>query len=151
MQWRYRMPGSCFTNILQAFQKNLAKIHNARNPIYGKNLKLKLCMCAQSHALGTRTTFQLDVQFRQYINLETIFWRAHEILMKHPLLCELGGKWQKICMISISLCSALYSDITWASLCLKSLTTCLFVQQFVGDNNKENIKVLQYWLLWGEI
>ena len=42
-------------------QNNLAKICNASNNIYAENLKLKLCKCAQSMVLGTRTKFQLEI------------------------------------------------------------------------------------------
>ena len=49
-------------------QNNHAKIHNARNPIYSENSKLKLCMCAQSMALGTRTKFQLEILIRNTIS-----------------------------------------------------------------------------------
>ena len=38
-------------------QNDLTKIYNARNHTYGDNFKLKRCTCAQSMALGTRTTF----------------------------------------------------------------------------------------------
>ena len=61
-------PGGCFTNVSRALQNNLAKIHNARNHIYGKNFKLKLCMCAQSMALGTHTKFQLEILIRSTIS-----------------------------------------------------------------------------------
>ena len=54
-------PGGCFTNVPRALQNNLAKIHNTRNHIYDQNFKLKLCTCAQSMALGTRTKFQLEI------------------------------------------------------------------------------------------
>ena len=50
-------PGGCFTNVSRALQNNLAKIYNARNDIYNENFMLKLCTCAQSMALGTRTKF----------------------------------------------------------------------------------------------
>ena len=53
--------GDCFTNVSRALQNNLAKIHITRNHIYGENFKLKLCMCTQSHALGTRLKFQLEI------------------------------------------------------------------------------------------
>ena len=53
--------GDCFTNVSQALQNNLAKIYNASNHIYGENFKLKLCTCAQSMALGTRTKFQFEM------------------------------------------------------------------------------------------
>ena len=60
--------GGCFTYVSRALQNNLAKIHNARNHIYGKNFKLKLCMCAQSMALGTHTKFQLEILIRSTIS-----------------------------------------------------------------------------------
>ena len=67
--WRYqvwwqihlRVPGDCFTNVLRALQNNLVKIYNVRDHTSDENFKLKLCMCAQSHALGTRTNFQLEI------------------------------------------------------------------------------------------
>ena len=58
----FRRSGGCFTNLSQTLQNNLAKIHNARSHIYDENFKLKLCMCAQSMALGIRhTKFQLEI------------------------------------------------------------------------------------------
>ena len=80
----------CLTNILQALQNNLAKIHNVENHIF----KLKLCTCAQSMALGTRTKFQLEVLIRCTISAihkfqENIFNRiAHETLVK-----QASGLW----------------------------------------------------------
>ena len=58
---RFLASGSCFTNDSQALQNNVAEIYNARNNIYAENFKLKLCTCSQSHALGTRTKFQLEL------------------------------------------------------------------------------------------
>ena len=76
----------CFTNILRALQNNIAKIHNARNHIYGKKFKLKLCMCVQSMALGTCTNFQLEIRIRSTVSAIHKFqedvWRAHETLVK---------------------------------------------------------------------
>ena len=67
--WRLqRIPGGCFSNVTGALQNNLAKIHNTGNHIYGENFKLKLCTCAQSHALGTRTKFQLEILIRTTIS-----------------------------------------------------------------------------------
>ena len=54
-------PGGCFTNVSRAPQNILAKIHNTKNHIYGENFNLKICTCAQSKALGTRTKFQLEI------------------------------------------------------------------------------------------
>ena len=51
--------------------------------IYGKNFKPKLCMCAQSMALGTCTKFQLkilkEVQYLQFTYFERI---SYETLVK---------------------------------------------------------------------
>ena len=58
----------CFTNVLRALQDNLAKRHNARNHICNVNSKLELCTCAQSHALCTRTKFQLEILIRSTIS-----------------------------------------------------------------------------------
>ena len=60
-EWVAGDPGDCFTNVSQALQNNLAKIYNASNHIYGENFKLKLCTCAQSMALGTRTKLQFEM------------------------------------------------------------------------------------------
>ena len=59
------------TNVARALQNNLAKIYNARNHIYGENFKLKLCACAQSMALGTRTKFQLEIFIRSTTSANT--------------------------------------------------------------------------------
>ena len=61
-------PGGCFTNVSQAPQNILAKIHTTRNHIYGENFNLKICTCAQSMALGTRTKFQLEILIRSMIS-----------------------------------------------------------------------------------
>ena len=62
-------PRGHFTNFSRALQNNLAKTYNARNHIYGENFKLKLCTCAQSHALGTRTkSFSLKFVIRSTIS-----------------------------------------------------------------------------------
>ena len=60
--------GGCFINVSQALQNNLAKVIHAGNHIYGENFQLKLCMCAQSVALGTRTKFQLEILTRSTIS-----------------------------------------------------------------------------------
>ena len=44
------------------------KTHNTENHIHGENFKLKLCTCAQSHALGTPTKFQLEFLIRTTIS-----------------------------------------------------------------------------------
>ena len=67
MAWWCKESGGSFTNVSRALQRNLAKIHNAKIPIYGENFKLKLCTCAQSMALGTHTKFQLEILIRSTI------------------------------------------------------------------------------------
>ena len=58
--WRRALsPRGCFTKVSLALENNLAKIHNARNHIYGENFWLKLCMWAQRIALGSCTNFSL--------------------------------------------------------------------------------------------
>ena len=64
------------------------KIYDARNHIYGYNLKLKLWICAHNMALGTHTKFQLQILIKKYDFCNTqiferIFWRACEMLVKH--------------------------------------------------------------------
>ena len=63
-----RQYGGCFTNVSRALHNNLANIYNAENDIYGENFKLKLCTCAQSMALGTRTKCQLEIRIRSTIS-----------------------------------------------------------------------------------
>ena len=53
--------GGCFTNVSRALQNFLLKFVYRKNRTSYENFKLKLCMCAQSHALGTRTKFQLEI------------------------------------------------------------------------------------------
>ena len=47
--------------VLQALQNILSKFVHCRNRISCENFKLKFCMCAQSHALGAHTKFQLEI------------------------------------------------------------------------------------------
>ena len=54
-------PGVCFTNVSRAIQNILTKFVNRKNRTSGENFKVKLCTCAQSHALGTRTKFRLEI------------------------------------------------------------------------------------------
>ena len=51
------------------------KIYNARNNIYAEKFKLKLCTCAQSMALGTRTKLQLEILIRSTILVIYKFWK----------------------------------------------------------------------------
>ena len=104
----FQKPGGCFTNVSRALQNNLAKIHNTRNHIYDQNFKLKLCTCAQSMALGTRTKFQLEIlitstnsaihQFRENIlessrNVsETTPWN----LTEHTCVEDRQACWNKV-------------------------------------------------------
>ena len=54
-------PGGCFTNVSRALQDILSKFVYCRNHTSDENFKLKLCTCAQNHALGTHTKFQLEI------------------------------------------------------------------------------------------
>ena len=54
-------PGGCFTNVSRALQNILSKFVYCRKRTSFKNFKLKSCMWAQSHTLGTHTKFQLEI------------------------------------------------------------------------------------------
>ena len=56
-----RYAGGCFTNVSRALQHILTKFVCCRNRTSYDHFKLKLCSCAQSHALSTRTKFQLEI------------------------------------------------------------------------------------------
>ena len=51
----------CFTKFSRALQNILSKFVYCRNRTFYANFKPKLCTCAQSHALGTFTKFQLAI------------------------------------------------------------------------------------------
>ena len=53
--------GGCFINVSRALQNILSNFVYCRNRTSYANFKLTLCMCAQSHALCTRTQFQLEI------------------------------------------------------------------------------------------
>ena len=54
-------PGGCFTNLSRALQSILSKFVYCGNSTCYANFKLKLCTCAQSYVLGTRTKFVLEI------------------------------------------------------------------------------------------
>ena len=56
-----RSSGGGFTNVSRALKNILSKCVYPRNSTCDENFKLKLCTCAQSHALGTHTKFQLEI------------------------------------------------------------------------------------------
>ena len=64
MPWE---PGGCFTNVLRALKNTLLKFVHCRNHTSYENFNLKLCACAQGHALGTHT-FQLEILTRNVIS-----------------------------------------------------------------------------------
>ena len=70
-------PWRCFTNVSRALQNIISKMSYCGNSTCYANFNLKLCACAQGHALGTRTRFKLEIIAR-------LFWRAHETLVKQP-------------------------------------------------------------------
>ena len=53
-------PG-CYFTVLRALQNIISKFMHYRNRTPYENFKLQLCTSAQSHALGTRTKFQLEI------------------------------------------------------------------------------------------
>ena len=71
--------------LFKTFSQNLCI---AENQTSYENFKLKLCTCAQSMALGTRTNFSL--KFSPYIGFlalnifAILFWRACKTLVKQP-------------------------------------------------------------------
>ena len=66
--------GVCFTNVSRVLQNILLKFVYCRNRTSYENFKLKLCMCAQSHALGTSTKFQLKILTMNMISGIVYFW-----------------------------------------------------------------------------
>ena len=75
MPWRRKKPGGCFTNVSRALQDILLKVVYCRNRTSDENFKLELCTCAQSHALGTRTKFQLEILNANVISGILCFFR----------------------------------------------------------------------------
>ena len=59
--WTIHHSGGCFTYVSQGLQNILSKFVYYRIHTSSENFKLKLCMCTQSHALGTHTKFQLEI------------------------------------------------------------------------------------------
>ena len=59
--WLLEKPWGCFTNVSRALQNILSKFMHCRNRTSYEKIKLKLCACAQSHSLGTRSKFQLQI------------------------------------------------------------------------------------------
>ena len=85
---RRQRPGACFTNVSRALQDILLKFVYCRNRCSCENFKLKLCMCAQSMALGTRISFSLKFSPQMWFPVlcifERLFWRARKTLVKQP-------------------------------------------------------------------
>ena len=57
-QWHHGVASLTFRELSKMIPR---KIYNTRNDIYGENFKLKICTCAQSMALDTRTKCQLEI------------------------------------------------------------------------------------------
>ena len=55
------LPGGCFTNVSRALQNFFSKFVCCRNRTSYEHFKLRLCSCAKSHALGTRTKIHLEI------------------------------------------------------------------------------------------
>ena len=81
-------PGGYFTNVSQALQIILLKFVYCRNRTSCENFKLELYTCTQSHALGTRTKFQLEIPTINLISgivfFARLFWRGRKTLVKQP-------------------------------------------------------------------
>ena len=75
----FRITGGCFTNISRALQNILSEFEYCGNSTCYANIKLKLCTCAQSHALGTRTKFPLEILTMNVISGIAYF---HEIILE---------------------------------------------------------------------
>ena len=67
----------CFTNVSRALQNILLKFVCCRNHTSYQNFKLKLCACAKSHALGTRTQIQLGNSHNKHDFWQCIFLRTY--------------------------------------------------------------------------
>ena len=140
MEWP-SSPGGCFTNVSRALQSNLTKICSAIIYIYGASFKLKLCICDQSMALGTRTKFQLGIVKRITISAihkfrEYNFENSWNVIVKQPpgsSMCDEGGmeltvSWSNHrSMTSKSLMSTAPSciDNSWRSTTLSVVETYL--------------------------
>ena len=72
-------PAGCFTNVLRALQNVLSKFVYCRYLSSAENFKVKLCMCAQSMALGTHTKFQIKILNRSMIYNIVYF---HKIILE---------------------------------------------------------------------
>ena len=75
----FQLSGGCFTNVSRALQNILSKFVCCRNRGSCEHFKLKLCLCAQSHALGTCTKFQLEILT---INVITAILYFREIILE---------------------------------------------------------------------
>ena len=74
----------CFTNVSWALQNILSKFVYRRNRTTYENFKPKFCTCTQSHALGTRTKFQLEILIINVISAIVYFsWDYFGELPKH--------------------------------------------------------------------
>ena len=113
-QWFINGSGGCFTNVSRALQNNFAKIYNASNHMYGENFKLKLCTCAQSMALGTRTKFQIEMLIGSAISVTHKF--RENILESSRNVSETppgNGRRQAIKWISDGLVCICIHVISW--------------------------------------
>ena len=95
----FQCPGArgCFTNVSQALQAILSKFVYCRNRTFLWEFQAEtLCVCDQSHALGTRTKFQLEILTIDVISGIAYF---HKIILESswnvsetaPSGCEKGN------------------------------------------------------------
>ena len=106
-------PGGCFTNVSRALQNILSKFVYYLNRISYENFKLKLCTCAQSHALGTRTKFQFEILSINVISdivyfREIILGCSRNVSETTPWAfghkCEWGGQMQFFFSVQMYFC-----------------------------------------------
>ena len=103
-----------------ALQDVLSKFVYCRNLISYENFKLKLCTCAQSHALGTRTMFQLEILTGNVIS--AIVYFREIILESSRNVCETTPRpqWVKYWSavrsheISAAILNNVWSEITYS-------------------------------------
>ena len=91
----YQHLGVVFTNISRTFQNIISKFVCCRNRTSCDHFKLKLCLCAQSHALVTRTKFQLEILT---INVITGIVYFCEIILKSSRNVSETTPWSLRCI-----------------------------------------------------
>ena len=145
--------GGCFTNASRALQNILSKFVYRRNRTSYENFKLKLCMCAQSHALGTHTKFRLEiltlnaissiVDFREII-LESSL-NVSEIPPRITILIGTNGTaWQHL-LNFYKICCPFKS---FKSRCDYYMSSIIFCHSHFDQNVSFSQKCIIYRVVW---